>query len=237
MATKKNRQKKDSNVIYKSNLLFKYCAKEWHQIITANQVQLKIAYDCKIFSEGDLVKGIFIINSGKVKVVSVFDKDKERIHRLASEKKILGHRGIGSKKYTISAIALTDTIVTFMPMDIFNILLKTNPALSLFMIEFMAEELRNSEEQMKNMVQLEVKERIASILVTLINSFGYDSKESTKLSFTLSRKDIASIAGTTYETVIRTLAYLDKKKLIELVGKDIHIKNEKELKLFSVQNQ
>ncbi len=37
------------------------------------------------------------------------------------------------------------------------------------------------------------------------------------------------MAGTTYETIIRTLASFEKSKFIELVGKEIAIKNEAKL--------
>ena len=235
MGKKNNSANSTIELSQQSNFLFKHCTSDWYPIITLNQISVEIKKDENVFCEGETVKGIYIINSGKIKVVSTYEKNKERILRLASDGKILGYRGIAAKKYSVSAIALTDTVLTFIPYEIFISLLKTNPNLSLFIIDFMAEELRNSEEQIKNMIQLEVKQRIACIILSLIDSFGYDSKEKNKLSYTLSRKDFASIAGTTYETVIRSLVFLQDKKLIKLLGKEISITNDKLLKAFAFE--
>lgn len=220
----------DSNV--RENIFFRYCSKEWYPIILNNQKTINVVKDDNIFIAGEPVKGIYIINTGKVKVISTYEGGKEQILRLASDGKILGYRGIAAKLYTVSSVALTDSVLTFIPYDIFITLIKTNPSFSLFIIDFMAEELRRLEERMKNMVQLEVKERIACIILTLIDSFGYDINEPGKLSYSLSRKDFSSIAGTTYETVVRSLIHLHKMKLIRLDGKEIYIPNEKKLKEF-----
>ncbi|MCK6649843.1 MAG: Crp/Fnr family transcriptional regulator [Bacteroidia bacterium] len=178
-----------------------------------------------MFKQGDKVNGIHFIVKGNVKVSVLKSEHPERILRLAGPDKILGHRGIANSHYSITATALTDCEILFLPNDIFITLLRTNPDLSMFLINFLAVEMRDSEDRMINLIQLDVKERIACILITLSESFGFDEKEPTKLSYTLSRKDFASFAGTTYETVIRTLISLQKSKLIKLAGKEIHILN------------
>ena len=165
-----------------------------------------------------------------VKVVSLFDKTNERILRLASKCSLVGHRGLYSKNYPISAIALSDTELTFIPMDIFIILIKTNPDFSIFLITFISEELRRADEQMKNMIHGEVITRISIIICMLIDAFGYDAKEKLRLNYTLSRKDIANIAGTTYESVIRNLTQLENKKIIKMDGKNFIITDETDLR-------
>jgi len=86
---------------------------------------------------------------------------------------------------------------------------------------------------MKNLSILDPKKRIAIILIKLIEVFGYLDKKSNLLSFTLKRNDLANMANTTYETVIRALSYLSENGLIELVGKKNSIKNEKKLREFA----
>lgn len=225
-----SKSQNDRRILREKNPLYKYCSEEWHTIIDRNQTIVHVNKGDTLFEEGEQVKGIYIITHGKVKVISAYDKNKERIHRLAGEGKLLGHRGFYSKFYPISAVALTDTQVTFIPEDIFIKLIKTNPDFALYLVNFLVEELRESEEWVKQMMCADVKHRIASILLNLINSFGYEINEQKKLSHTLSRKDFANMAGTTYETVIRTLAFFQKKKLILVKGKSIYILNSKGLK-------
>ena len=85
---------------------------------------------------------------------------------------------------------------------------------------FFAEELRESE---RLATQLPIKNVIASVLYNNLQVFGFEKGSSTKLSHTLSRKDLASQAGTRYETLVRTLAELNSENIIKLDGKAIHI--------------
>ena len=75
---------------------------------------------------------------------------------------------------------------------------------------------------------------MARALLENYKVFGFEKADSTKLSFTLSRKDLASKAGTTYETVVRVLAELSKNNIILAEGKSIHILNMDELMALSL---
>lgn len=205
------------------NLFSRYCSKEWKQILAQQQTAFMVNAGSFIFREGEQVKGVYLINYGHVKVVSDHGRPNERILRLAGADRMLGHRGYSTELFPVSAIALTESLITFVPKETFRTLIRTNPELADYLINFMASELRESEERMKNYLQAEVQERVAFILLYLASSFGFDPADKTKLEFTLSRKDFANMAGTTYESIIRTLTQLQKKKLIRTQGKDIFI--------------
>ncbi len=207
-----------------------YCSPEWMFLLKNYLVVKNFKKDERIITEGDAVTGVYLINEGMVKIVSYFDKTNERILRLSNKGALFGHRGLYSNYYPISAIALSDTEVTFIPIDIFTILIKTNPDFSLFVITFILEDLRKTEVQMKYMIHGEVLARISIIICMLIDALGYDPEEPLRLNYTLSRKDIANIAGTTYESVIRNLTQLENKKLIKMDGKSFIISNEAELR-------
>lgn len=208
------------------NLIKKYCAKEWLPIFELNKKVLPFSAKETIFNQGDPVKGIFIIENGNVKVVSNFSDNDRRIIRLATKGMILGHRGINKKFYPVAAETLTDTTVTFIPTEIFLSLFKANPSFAIYILNFMSEELSDIEEALKCLQIPDPKTRVAQVLIKQIKIFGYDKLERKKLSFTLSRTDIANITGLTYETIIRTLSFFEKQKLIELRGKSICIVNE-----------
>lgn len=220
-----------------SNKLFKkYCSDEWLPIFDSHKKTIHVKAKQRIFNEGDPVQGIYFIEQGKVKVLSRFNTKDENIIRIASNDMVLGHRGIHFKHYHISAEALTDTTLTFLPIDIFIKIIKANPNMAIYLLNFMSEELREAEERLEGLLIFDPKKRVALILIKLIDCFGYVHKKSDLLSYTLSRTDIANMAGTTYETVIRTLANFEKLKLIKLVGKEIVIKNDAKLREFASDN-
>lgn len=214
-----------------SNKLFKkYCSAEWLPIFDTNKSTIYVKAKQRIFNEGDPVKGIYFIEDGKVKVLSGFNGKDEKIIRIAGNDMILGHRGIHYKHYHISSEALTDTTLTFLPINIFLKIIKANPNMAMYLLNFFVEELCEAEERMNSLLNFDPKKRVALVLLKLIDCFGFKNKNSNLLSFTLSRADIANMVGTTYETVIRTLANFEKLNYIELVGKEISIKNVSKLK-------
>ncbi|MCO6499244.1 MAG: Crp/Fnr family transcriptional regulator [Vicingus serpentipes] len=203
------------------SFLKKYCSPEWQSYIDIYKKQKQVKAKAYVFKEGETTEGLYIINKGKVKVVTKDDEGKETLIRLATDGDILGHRGFGGNwTYPISAIALENTALTFVPLNAFNVLAKSNAEFTYHLMMFFAEELRKSEEKMK---QLPVKVRVARAIVMNYKCFGFDENEKNKLSFTLSRTDYASKAGTTYETVIRVLADLNKSGIIQIKGKSIYI--------------
>ncbi len=214
-----------------SNKLFKkYCSAEWLPIFDMNKSTIHVNAKQRIFNEGDPVKGIYFIEKGKVKVLSKFNGKCEKIIRIAGNDMILGHRGINYNSYHISSEALTDTTLTFLPINIFLKIIKGNPNMAIYLLNFFIEELREAEDRMDSLLNFDPKKRVALVLLKLIDCFGYANKNSNLLSFTLTRADIANMVGTTYETVIRTLAKFEKLNYLELVGKEIAIKNISKLK-------
>lgn len=214
-----------------SNKLFKkYCSNEWLPIFDIHKQIVEVKAKQRIFNEGDPVEGIYFIEQGKVKVLSRFNGKNEKIIRIAGNDTILGHRGIHYKNYHISSEALTDSTLTFLPIEVFINIIKANSNMAIYLLNFIIEELREAEERMDALLILDPKKRVASILLKLIDGFGYLKQNSQLLSYTVSRTDMANMAGTSYETIIRTLAHFEKSKLIEIVGKEIAIKNENKLR-------
>jgi len=209
----------------------KYCSDEWKPIITLNKTTTDYPAGATIFSEGEPVKGIYEIYYGKIKVVSFFGNHKERILCLLTQEQMLGFNGLGGNMiYPVTAITLVPSQVTFIPIDIFYKAVKANPGMALFLMGYYADQLRASNLRLKMYSTMPAKGKVSSALLTIVDSFGFEKQDDTLLDFTPSRKDIASLAGTTYETVIRVLGELEKENIIRLEGKSVRV-----LDLFSLK--
>lgn len=200
---------------------------EWQPLIESHNALVHFHKGDIIFREGDPVEGMYCINEGKVKVFSEDPVQGEHIFRLAKDGDLLGLRGIGPELvYPVSAMALTDCTVSSLPISIFMSLLRTNNSFCFYFMNLLAGELRKTESDARAIARMEMRERIALAILRNLDAFGYTPGDAGLLSFTLSRKDYSAIAGTTYETVIRMLSELEKKKLIRLERKSIRILNE-----------
>jgi CRP/FNR family transcriptional regulator len=129
--------------------------------------------------------------------------------------------------YPVSGTALESTDVCFVTLDFFTNTLKVNHDLLYQLMMFFASELKESEKRMRNLAHMTVKGRIANTLLFLNQKFGVTAKGN--LAINLSRQDIASYTGTTYETLFRMMNELSKANIIKTEGKDIFIQNEDKL--------
>ncbi|PWK79910.1 CRP-like cAMP-binding protein [Mucilaginibacter oryzae] len=208
-----------------SCFLCKNCINEWIPAISANKKNFAVKKGQVIFSEGDLVTGIYFVYEGNVKVHKKWGADKELIIRFANKGAIFGHRALGTHatRYPISATALEAGIICYVDMSFFEATLKVNPQFTYKMMLFFADELQEAERKMRNLAHMPVKGRVAQALISLKEQFGTNPEG--HINVELTRQDLASYAGATYETVFRVVNELTLEKLINTNGKKISILN------------
>ena len=211
-------------------LIENYCTPEWRKLAWANTTTINVASGEIIFREGDKAENIYMVKHGRVKVYSNHTPDIEVIARFASDGQVIGHRGFGEDfTFSVSAVALSDSTVFSMPMETFQSLLKANNLFCYYFMLFFTEELRRSERANKRKLNSTVKERVAQAVRMNMENFGFDADDESLLAFTITRKDMASIASTTYESVIRSLADIQKDGIIKIEGKKLRITDKEAL--------
>jgi CRP/FNR family transcriptional regulator len=142
----------------------------------------------------------------------------------------LGHRGLGNDiYYPVSATALEASEVCFIDLDFFHSTVKVNYQFLYELMMFFAGELKESEKKMRNLAHMPVKGRIAQALLNFKAKFG--TTEEGFIDLNLSRQDLASYTGTTYETVFRIMNELVLEGSIALSGKNIFITDEAKLNI------
>jgi CRP/FNR family transcriptional regulator len=211
----------------KSCFFCKLCLKEWLPAINANRQTFNLRKGETMFEEGDKVTGVYFVYAGKVKVHKKWG-DKELIVRFANQGAIVGHRGLGNDTvYPVSATAIEPATVCFIDLPFFLTTLRVNHEFTYQLMMFFAEELQVSERKMRNLAHMSVKGRVAQCLLTLKERFGVTSEGF--IDIVLSRQDLASFAGTTYETVFRIMNELTNDNVIDVAGKNIAITDPEKL--------
>lgn len=176
-----------------------------------------------IFYQGNHSHGLYCIYSGKVKLSKLGEDGKEQVLRFAKTGDILGYRALlSNESYQATATAMEDCYVCHVPKNNCLGLMEKNSGLSLNIVKQLSHDLRIAEQHLVNIAQKTVKERIAEAMLLMYNTFGF-TQDGKTLDVSLSRSEIADIAGTTPETAIRTLSQLNKEGIIKLVGKSIQI--------------
>ncbi len=212
--------------------LFKY--------LTADEIE-KINYEKDfrqyrrgdiLYHEGNRISGFYCINSGIIKVYKTGFDGKEQIIRFAKPGDIIAYRSVLSNEVACtSAKVIEDCQVCFIPSEILTSLVKTNPAYSLELLKLACHELGEANSFITDIAQKTVRERLAEILLLLVNDFGVDDHDYLKIALT--REELANIVGTATESVIRLLSEFKSDSLVELNGRKIRIMNIKGLEKIS----
>lgn len=211
-------------------LIADHCSPEWQELLKERNRQASFGKGEHIFVDGQAATHMYMIHKGRVKVVARQAGGRERIIRLAGDGEVIGHRAIGNEPiYSATVTALSETRVNTIPMPLFLSTLRANNLFCYHFLLYLAEEMRVLDQHMRDLMELDVPQRVAKALLVNREVFGLDDADKRKLAFTLARKDIASLADTTYESVIRNLASLQRKGIIQLAGKEIRLLKKREL--------
>jgi CRP-like cAMP-binding protein/CheY-like chemotaxis protein len=185
----------------------------------------------EVYSEGNIPKGLYFINKGKVKTYRTNEQGKEIITGLYKEGDFFGYLALVEEtRYSDSAAALEDSEICMISKDDFFTLLYGNAEVSRKFIKILSDNLHEREEQMLKLAYNSVRKRIAESLVTMYKRY----KEENEALFTMKipREDLASLAGTSTETTIRTLSDFKDEGLIDMKGSMITVlKYEKLVKM------
>ncbi|ANQ49535.2 Crp/Fnr family transcriptional regulator [Flammeovirga yaeyamensis] len=213
----------NSNCIIKQNAMGEEAAP-----FLEKKLSLKAKKGQPFILEGAPVHGLYFVQQGKVKVGKTGINGKEQIVRLCHDGEIIGHRGFGvGQFYHISAVAIEDVVLCNFSTDTIMEMLKKVPSLCYAMMLFYADELNRSENKVKKIAQMTVREKVIDAILYINRKFGQTKN---LLNIQLSRKEIADFAGTTDEQVIRVISSLKKEKILIAEGKKIGIINLEKLK-------
>ncbi|OZV68193.1 Crp/Fnr family transcriptional regulator [Winogradskyella aurantia] len=182
-----------------------------------------------IFEEGETLNGVYCVKSGVCKLTKMSENGKDQVVKLVVKGGLLGKRSLVTEQKTnLSAVALNDMEMCFVPKSEIMDDLNKNPKFTMDVLKTMAEDLKDSDESLVNMAQKSVKRRMAEILMYIHDNFGTD--DDGYLSIVLSREDYASIVGTATESAIRILSQFKKEDIISTSGKRIKIEDYHSLK-------
>lgn len=212
--------------------------REFSSLKALNKEEILRIADCKssytikkgepIFSEGENVNGIFCIKDGVCKMTKLSANGNEQILKLITKGELLGQRSmISDEPVNLSAVALEDMEVCFIPKNEVMRFFNQNNQFSMNVLKNICGDLKEADDHLVAMAQKPVKQRLVETLIYLFDSFGTNPDKS--LNIKLSREEIASMVGTATESCIRLLSDFNKQGVIQLSGKKIIIPDRDKL--------
>ncbi|MBZ5856563.1 response regulator [Flavihumibacter profundi] len=184
-----------------------------------------------IFSRGNRPTCLFYLKKGKVKLYKTNDDGKELVVDLYNEGDFLGYIALlENTNYKETAEAMEDAELTVIPKEEFEELINSNREVSRKFIQLLARNVSEKEEHLLKLAYNSLRKKVADALMAIYNK--YNNAHNGTYSIDISRENLATIAGTATESLIRTLSDFKNEKLIEIKDGAITILNEKKLNSF-----
>ena len=220
------------NCLQSYDSIFKHLTPEEHAIVEREKVCNTYKRGSVIYHEGSRTNGFYCINSGIIKIFKTGIDGREQIIAFAKKGGIIGYRSILSNELACSsAKVIEDATLCFVPGETLINLVKTNGNFSMAIMQQTCKELGEANAFITDIAQKTVRERLAEILLKLMEIF--ELNEENVLQISLTREELANIVGTATESVIRLLSEFKHDKLIDLKGRKIKILEIKRLEKIS----
>lgn len=185
-----------------------------------------------IFSESQKPYGVYCVLEGKIKLTKTGSEGKDHIVRLAKGGDVLGFRAaLTSERFSASAVAIDDSKVCFIPLEVFKEIIEENPKVAHNLLVSLSQTLSETEEHLVTLALKPVRERLADALLLLRKVYGEGQSE--PFTMNLSRENLASLVGTAKETVIRFLSEFKDEGMVDTKGSQIRVLEPKRLQAIS----
>lgn len=175
-----------------------------------------------IYSEGNRPSRLYYVRKGKVITCKSNEDGKELVVGLYNEGEFLGHVALlEGTAYKETAKAIEDSELALIPKEDFEELMNSNLVIARKFITMLAKNVTEQEERLLKLAYNSLRKKVADALITLHKKYNS--------SIDIGRENLASIAGTATESMIRTLGDFKNEKLIDIKDGSIIILNEKKL--------
>ena len=183
-----------------------------------------------LFREGAVPQGIFFVRQGKVKKFKTGRDGKEQIIYVANSGEMIGYHAIlAGERYPDTASTLEKSLIAFIPKEDFISVLEKSTVLPRRLLKTLSHEFSVLANSISIIATRPVKERLAIALIVLREKFKAEAKPGEEIVVDISRHDLANMAGTGNENVVRILKEFKLSGILETKGRKIFIHDVKKL--------
>ncbi len=166
----------------------------------------KLEKDNTIFHAGDPADAVFVVASGRVKVVITSSDGKEFILTVLGAGQVFGEMALlESAPRSASVVTLSAVEVLVINRADFQRLLESSPRISLRLMAILSRRLRRANSKMESLAYMDVAGRLARYLLDLARDHGQRLGNGWVVVRRPTHSDIAHSIGTSRETVSRLI--------------------------------
>lgn len=178
---------------------------ELDDLTTLAQIK-KLTKDTTVFHAGDPADAVFVVASGRVKVVITSSDGKEFILTVLGAGQVFGEMALlESAPRSASVVTLSAVELLVISRIDFQRLLDSNPRISQRLMAILSRRLRRANTKMESLAYMDVAGRLARYLLDLARDHGQRLGNGWVVVRRPTHSDIAHSIGTSRETVSRLI--------------------------------
>ncbi|MCI5191530.1 MAG: Crp/Fnr family transcriptional regulator [Candidatus Electrothrix sp. AU1_5] len=173
-----------------------------------------------IFFEGDKATGFYMVGQGRVKIYKMSLDGKEQILHIFGPGEPFGEVPVfHGRPFPANAISIEASTMLFFPRQRFIELINSTPSLALSMLAVLSMRLRRFAAQVESLSLKEVPARLAAHLIYLTE----EQNNTSMVRLDIPKGQLASLLGTSPETLSRIFTKMSNEGIIRVKGKEIEL--------------
>ena len=203
---------------------------ELFERVTSDQIaRLESRSQSKKFARGSLIylpsdagESVLLVTAGRVKIYHITSEGKQALLALIDPGEVFGEVAIlGEGEREEFAEAMEATTLIRIPGDEVRRLMEEHPHVSLGVTRLMGLRRQRFERRLKSLLFRSNRERLTHLLLELADKYGRRTPEGIEIGIKLSHQDLASIIGSTRETVTVVLGELQNERSLVIKRRQI----------------
>ena len=177
-----------------------------------------------VFYEGHAALGLYILCTGRVKLTRSTVRGQQRVVGIMDPGQLIEkHIFKEGALHQLTCEALDPSQVCVVDRAKYLDFLEQNSELAVRVIKLLSHEMGLSLNETDQFAFASGRERIAGLLLELVEKYGEPTPDGSRISLKLKREELAQMAALTVETGVRILQSLQTSKLIRMNGREITI--------------
>jgi CRP/FNR family transcriptional regulator len=180
-----------------------------------------------LFMEGEMARGVYIVCQGRVKLLTTNSEGKTMIVKIAKPGDLLGlYAAISGEKLEVTAETLQPTQLAFVTREDFMRYIRAHGDACLRMAQHMGRDCHAAYEVLRSIaLSNSVPEKLARLLMEW--TVGAEENNGTlRVKLSLTHEELAQLIGCSRESVSRSLGEFKRRRLLELNGSTLLVRNK-----------
>jgi len=180
-----------------------------------------------LFHQGETTSTIFLIKSGKLKLVQNAEDGHEKILDVCGPGEVLGELSLYQEQNEhTSAIAMEEACICCFSKIQFESLIKQDPTFALRIISYLGRKRYESILKLGKEAGHTVKERLLQLFYRLAEQYGQKTSTYMLIDLKITQQELADMIGSSRVMVIQALKELKAANIIDLEKRYYVLKND-----------